>query len=172
MIASKSRDNSYTILNYFNFFLYGAIAVLVSYLPLYLGNMGFSPVQIGFLISIGPVISIFANPVWGFWSDRFQNDRLILLILLIGNLIISLFVFGTKAFFPLVVVMLLFYFFQTAIYPISTNLILYAVDKTNRSFGSYRLWGSLGFAIVAVVLGPIIQWLGISRLGWLYGLFI
>lgn len=171
MIASTERDN-YIRLNYFNFFLFGTMAVLVSYLPLYLGNIGFTPIQIGFLISIGPVISIFANPVWGFWSDRLQNDRLILLILLIGNLFISLFVFGIDAFFPLTFVILLFYFFQTAIFPISTNLILFAVDKTNRSFGSYRLWGSLGFAIVAVTLGPIVQWMGIGQIGWLYGMFM
>jgi PPP family 3-phenylpropionic acid transporter len=117
MINSDKRV-SYTTLNYFNFFLFGSIAVLVSFLPLYFQGKVFTPVQIGLLMSVGPVISIFANPIWGFWSDRLQNDRLILLILLSGNLIFSQSIFGMEAFFLLLIVTLLFYFFQTAVYSI------------------------------------------------------
>jgi len=54
----------------FNFFLYGALSVLISFIPLYFQEVGFTTVAIGMLMAGGPFVSIFANPFWGYWSDR------------------------------------------------------------------------------------------------------
>nr|WP_307476044.1 MFS transporter [Paenibacillus harenae] len=50
----------------------------------------------------------------------------------------------------------------------SNTLILNSIEGTNRSFGTFRLWGSLGWGIMAVAAGPIIGQIGIERLWMIY----
>lgn len=152
----------------FNFFLYGAIAIISSYFPLYFEEIGLNKVEIGMLMAGGPFISIFANPFWGFWSDRLQNIRRILIILLAGNLLAAVVVFQLHSFMLIFAAMLLFFFFQSPTFSQSNSLILNYIEGTKYKFGVFRLWGSLGWAIIAVVAGPIISWMGIVNLWIIY----
>lgn len=38
--------------------------------------------EIGSLMAIGPFVSLFANPFWGFWSDKSRNIRIILMMMM------------------------------------------------------------------------------------------
>ena len=159
-------------LKYFNFFMYGSWSLLGPFLPLYFDYAGFERIEIGILMSVGPMISVLANPFWGYWSDRLQNPRRVVIIMLAGNLALSQTYYHT-AYFPLVLFLLmLFYFFQTALSPLSNSLTLQAIENTDQHFGTYRLWGSLGFALMILVTSPFIEWLGIQHLGLLYASFV
>lgn len=171
-MAEQQAGRSLFHLKNFNFFLYGSLAILYPFLPLYFKNAGFNTVQIGLLMSIGPVVSIVANPFWGYWSDRLQNTRLILLIMLIGNLLLSQSFFQMESFFWVLTLMVVFFFFQTALFPINDSLILHSIENTIYRYGAFRLYGSLGFAVLATASSPVIHWLGIDRLGWIYGSFL
>jgi len=156
----------------FNFFLYGALSVLISFIPLYFQEVGFTTVAIGMLMAGGPFVSIFANPFWGYWSDRLQNIKKILLIMLIGNLIIIQIVFQLNS-LPLVfIAMLLFFNFQTPLFSQSNSLILNTIEGTPYKFGTFRLWGSLGWAIMAVGAGPLINVIGIKNLWLVYSFML
>ncbi|MBS4200827.1 MFS transporter [Bacillus sp. FJAT-49732] len=156
----------------FNFFLYGALSVLMSFIPLYFQEVGFTTVAIGMLMAGGPFVSIFANPFWGYWSDRLQNIKKILLIMLIGNLIIIQIVFQLNS-LPLVfIAMLLFFNFQTPLFSQSNSLILNTIEGTPYKFGTFRLWGSLGWAIMAVGAGPFIDLIGIKNLWIVYSFML
>ncbi|MCJ8007792.1 MFS transporter [Lederbergia wuyishanensis] len=156
----------------FNFFLYGALSVLMSFIPLYFQEVGFTTVAIGMLMAGGPFVSIFANPFWGYWSDRLQNIKKILLIMLIGNLIIIQIVFQLNS-LPLVfIAMLLFFNFQTPLFSQSNSLILNTIEGTPYKFGTFRLWGSLGWAIMAVGAGPLINVIGIKNLWLVYSFML
>lgn len=167
-----TRLDPLTQLKYFNFFMYGSWSMLNPYLPLYFQNAGFQSMQIGILMSVGPLISLIANPFWGYWSDRTQNPRLILIIMLICNIATSQMYFQSNQFAIVFSLMLLFYFFQTALNPISNSLTLYAIENTPYQFGTFRLWGSLGFAVMALVSSPVIAYFGIQNLGFLYASFV
>lgn len=158
-------------LNYvklFNFFLYGSISILLSFFPLYFQSAGFNKMAIGMLMAGGPFVSIFANPFWGYWSDRLQNIRRILVIMLIGNLIIVQFVFQFDSMVWAFIAMLCFFLFQTPLFSQSNSLILNTIEGTSYKFGSFRLWGSLGWALLAVAVSPLIDWIGIDNLWIVY----
>ncbi len=146
--------------------------MLNPYLPIYFGNIGFSNIQIGLLMSVGPLVSLLANPFWGFWSDRMRNTRFIISVLLIGNILTSQIFFQMHWFYSVFVFMLLFYFFQTALNPLSNSLILHLIENTEQHFGTFRLWGSIGFALMAIASSPIIGRVGVGNLGWIYGGFV
>ncbi len=173
MLLFKKREyDPYLQLKLFNLFMFGSWSLLNPFLPIYFQNIGFNNLQIGLLMSIGPMISIIANPFWGYWSDRTQNTRLILLIMLTGNIIMSQIYFQLSSFSFILMVMIIFYSFQTALNPLTSSLIFQTIQGTAYSFGTFRLWGSLGFAIIILIASPVIQWLGVENLGYLYGSFV
>lgn len=159
-------------LKLFNLFMFGSWSLLNPFLPLYFSHAGFDSVQIGLLMSVGPLVSLVANPFWGYWSDRLQNPRKIILIMLAGNLLTSQLYFQTPVFGLVFALMLLFYFFQTALNPLSNSLTLFAIEGTSHHFGTFRLWGSIGFAVMVIAASPLIALAGIGQLGWFYGVMV
>jgi len=164
--------NMLGMLKVFNFVLYGALAIYSTFFALYLKDIGFSNVQIGLLVAGGPLIGLVANPFWAYWADRLRNNKRILIICLIGNFTCMQFVFMTKS-YTLIYSLMLFYFaFQSPLFTQSNSLILNVIEGTNRKFGEFRAWGSLGWALIAVIAGPIIGWLGISKLWIIFDLML
>lgn len=114
--------------------------------------------EIGSLMSVGALVSIIANPFWGIWSDRYQNIRRIVLVMLTGTLVLTQLVFQANTYEMIYISILFFYFFQGPLFAQSNTMILSYIDGTSRSFGSFRLWGSLGWAFTAILAGPVIEW--------------
>ncbi|OMF18942.1 MFS transporter [Paenibacillus sp. FSL H7-0331] len=170
--ASSVNVRSFGVIKGFNFFIYGAIAIYSSFFPLYLKAIGMSNFMIGLLLAGGPFISLLSNPFWGYWSDRLQNGRRILILLLVGNGLVMQAVFAVHSTYFIYGLMLIYFFFQTPLFSQSNSLILDVVERTGHKFGSFRLWGALGWAIMAVVTGPILEWLGIGEFWIVYGLMI
>jgi MFS transporter, PPP family, 3-phenylpropionic acid transporter len=159
----NGRPN-FLILKVFNYVIYGAMAIFNTFFPLYLKEIGVSTVAIGFLLAGGPMISVIANPFWGYWSDRLQNIKRTLIIMLVANLVVAQIVFQLHSYLWIYVVMLVFYFFQTPIFSQSNSLILNVIEGTPVQFGAIRLWGSIGFSFTAVMIGPLLGAIGIEQL--------
>ncbi|WP_410512671.1 MFS transporter [Paenibacillus sp. BR2-3] len=168
MRENFDKQPSFTSLKWFNFFVYGTMVLFTSFFQLYLQDVGMNKLEIGALMSLGPFVSIFANPFWGIWTDRYQNIRRIVLLMLTGTLVLSQLAFQANTYEMIYISMILFYFFQTPLFAQSNTLILSYIDGTDRRFGSFRLWGSLGWALTAVLAGPVIQSMGISVLSYLF----
>ena len=167
------RDNldkqlSFTSLKWFNFFVYGTVVLFTSFFPLYLQVVGMNKLEIGSLMSVGALVSIIANPFWGIWSDRYQNIRRIVLVMLTGTLVLSQLVFQANTYEMIYVSILFFYFFQGPLFAQSNTMILSYIDGTSHRFGSFRLWGSLGWAFTAILAGPVIEWADVSVLSYLF----
>ncbi|MCA0756827.1 MFS transporter [Paenibacillus sp. N4] len=152
----------------FNFFVYGAIAVYSTFFALYLQSVGMSTLEIGALMAGGPVVSLLANPFWGYLSDRFRNIRLILIFMLTGSMLIMQFVFLSGSYTLIYAAMLCFFFFQMPLFSQSNSLILNSIEGTAHQFGAFRLFGSLGWAVMAAGAGPVIGRIGIDRLWIVY----
>ncbi|TBL77363.1 MFS transporter [Paenibacillus thalictri] len=170
--ASGLKTRSFAVIKSFNFFVYGAIAIYSSFFPLYLKEIGVPSLQIGMLLAGGPFIAILANPFWGYWSDRWRNIKLILIVLLIGNAVVMQSVFLGVTGTLLFVLMLVYFFFQSPLFSQSNSLILDTIEHTGRRFGEFRVWGSLGWALMAAAAGPVLGFLGINRFWIIYSLLM
>lgn len=150
------------IVKSFTFFYYVMLAVVVSFFPLYYDSLGFSKTQIGTLYSIGPMMAIASNLIWGLLSDRWQTLKKTILLVLFGQLAAILLLFQTKVYSTLFVIMAVFYFFQTPLSGLNDSNILLHVRQTGKSYASYRIWGSIGYAVAAVVFGMILSRFGLE----------
>lgn len=137
----------------FYFFVFFAFGTLLPLLSVYLQEVaGLSGAEIGMIMSISPVTTIFVQPIWGMVTDYTRKPVLVLTIALFATSLIGLLYSFVDEYRWLVVMAILLASAQSAIIPISDSIALHYVQKSGKKYGSIRLWGSIGFA-VAVLIG-------------------
>lgn len=166
------RTSSFSQLKLYNFFVYGAIAVFTSFFQIYLQDIGLTKIEIGTLMAIGPFVSLFANPFWGYMSDRTQNIRRTVLIMVAGTLLFVQAVFLAQSYSLIFTAMIFYYFFQSPLFAQTNSMILTYIDGTEHKFGSFRLWGSMGWAFTAISVGPIMDRLGDSHISLVFSVLL
>lgn len=143
-----------------NFSYYATTAVLMPFLPLYFEQRGYSSAQIGILMTAGPFVTMFAQPLWGYLSDRYQTLKLIILGLWLMTIASSAGIFQTTQYSFALLFMLLLYFFMQSSVPLMDTLAIKAARQAGASYGSVRMFGSLGFTLMAISSGPLLMKLG------------
>jgi len=148
---------------------YCSNAILVAYLPLFFYARGFTAVEVGLLMMGGPFVAMFAQPVWGYISDKFQTVKWVLLLLWSVALLCSVGVFFSSG-FPLTFTFItLLYFFLMPSSPLLDSLTIRVSQEAGTSYGGVRLWGSIGFSVSAIVSGAILIAIGgVKNVIWLY----
>ncbi|MBP1931283.1 MFS transporter [Ammoniphilus resinae] len=159
-------------LSSYTFLFYASMACIAPFIPLYFQDKGLSPTEIGLVLTAGPFISIFAQPLWGYVSDRRQTVKKVLLLIMVLALLASIGIFSADSFYPIWFFMLLFMFFMTPIQPLSDSLIIAYAQKRGLNYGSIRLWGSVGFSLTALALGMALGNCGIGYLGLIYAVLL
>ena len=152
----------------FLFFLHSSMAITVGFLPLYFKNLGFSGVQVGWLIAVGPFGSLIAQPFWGYISDRFKTVKKTLIWCLGIAILTSGVLFQLKAFSHLMVMLYLFFFFMAPVVGLGDSLSQRTATSLKTNFGRIRMWGSFGFAITSLIVGWVYTIIGIGNIYWPY----
>ncbi|MEW6353302.1 MAG: MFS transporter [Pseudomonadota bacterium] len=147
----------YWRLSGFYFFYFATLGVLIPYWGLYLKSVGLTPADIGNLMALFMFSRIVAPNVWGWIADHsHQRMRVARLASFLAALIFSAMFFGAS-FWWLAAVMLLFSFFWNAALPL---LEVTTMNHSGARAGSYarvRLWGSVGFIVSVLGLGPVLD---------------
>nr|WP_317891290.1 MFS transporter [Paenibacillus oceani] len=151
------------------FSFYALQAVLLPYLPVYFGMKGYTPVQIGWLMNIGPFVAMFAQPVWGYLSDKYNTIKRIIGLLWLFTILASVGLFLSGTFGLAFWFVMLLYFFMYPSIPLLDSLAMKSIRGTKQSYGAVRSWGSAGFSIVAILSGYMLAWIGgIEKIGYLF----
>ncbi|MDU4695077.1 MULTISPECIES: MFS transporter [Paenibacillus] len=161
-LQDKKRHSSFSLLplGLVNFFIYGTMVIFAAFFQLYLQDIGMDKLEIGSLMAIGPLISLLAHPFWRYLGDQRQNPRAVLLVMMLGLLLMGHLMFKVNTFSMLYLTMILLYFFLSPLLSQSNTLILGYTAGTENQFGTYRIWGSLGWTFIALAAGPIIDAIG------------
>ncbi|WP_026908064.1 MFS transporter [Paucisalibacillus globulus] len=145
--------------------------IILSFLPLYLAYKGLNGTEIGWVLAIGPLASIFAQPFWGYMSDKYKTVKKILLICVMGLLIFSTIFFQMNTLISIMCMGAVFYFFTTPIGGLGDSLAQRRADETGVSFGTIRTWGSVGFSVSSLIIGSILSKYGVEYMIWPYLFF-
>jgi len=148
---------------YFALF-YAAIGVLLPFLNIHFREIGFSGVQISSLLIAGLILQILLATQAGLWFDHSTKKRLILgLAILVWMLIMG----GLpllRLYLPILFLYALAYTISMIISSTAINLSYQAGINPNggrNHFGKMRLWGSVGFSVLALLGGWLIEHYGI-----------
>ncbi|MCZ8512073.1 MFS transporter [Paenibacillus filicis] len=152
-----------------NLFYYATTGILNPFLPIYFAGKGYSSSQIGLLMMIGPFVTIFAQPLWGYLSDRYHTLKLIIFGLWMMTLLSSIGIFLTSGFPLAFLFMLLLYFFMLSSIPLLDTISLKAAQQAGVGYGSLRMFGSMGFTLLAMLSGTLLTALGgMNNIPYLY----
>jgi PPP family 3-phenylpropionic acid transporter len=157
MKQSHSLQGQLAVLRTLQFANYATMVLLVTYFPLYFESMGFTKLQIGAIYSVGPFLSIVSNLAVGILSDRTKSLRRILSLLYCVQILALALLMPQKEFGIMAGIMSLFYLFQTPINSMLDSVALLAAEQMKISFPSIRMFGSLGYALCAVIFGYLLK---------------
>lgn len=163
-------DNKFKFMGHYVLY-FAATGIYFPFLPLFLANIPLNSVQIGFLLSIGPLTSIFAQAFWGSIADHYNRKKESLLLTLTFTAIISLLLPLGKGLAVLAIILFLYNLTNSAVTPLSDSLVLSTL-KDSRDYGKIRLWGSLGFALTAGIGGVVFTFIPLALFGTIIGLIL
>lgn len=156
----------YWRLSGFYFLYFALLGTLVPYWSLYLKDLGFGAVAIGFLMAVPQITKIGAPNLWGWLADRTGRR---LRIIRLGNLAAALAflpVFWVDAPWTMAILLAAFSFFWNAVLAQFEVVTLRALGAQAHRYSQVRLWGSLGFISAVLVVGWALDRLPISLLPW------
>lgn len=160
------RDHStpYWRLSGFYLFYFAALGALLPYWGLYLQSLGFGAREIGELIAILMATKIVAPNVWGWIADH-TGKRMMIVRLgsLLAVIAFSGVFFGTSYWWMAAVLSLFSFFWNATLPQFEATTMSYLGDSAHR-YSRIRLWGSLGFIIAVMVVGPLLEARGVDLL--------
>ena len=140
-----------------NTFVWTTTALYMPFIGAYYTQQGITPLQVGLLTSIGPVVSIVIQPLWAYISDRIGRRRRVLIIVSIGSGVTILSYLVHVSFGAFVIATLLLTSFNTAILPLSDALVTSLAAKIEANFAHIRMGGTIGYAVTALILGNFLK---------------
>jgi PPP family 3-phenylpropionic acid transporter len=152
----------------FYFLFFGAIGCYVPFINLYFRQVGLPGRAIGVLAAVPPLIMLVAGPVWGAAGDRFRIHRWLLPLAALGPIVPSLLMARTAAFGSLAALVMVAAVFWAPIQPLIDSAVLDLVAGTRHSYGSIRVWGSVGFTVMAWLMGYVVSSRGLPALFYGY----
>ena len=153
----------YWRLSGFYFFYFASLGALIPYWSLYLKSLDYSAQSIGILMAVIPATKVFAPYLWGWLADRTRHP--IIIIRLANMLAVLAFagVFVDTGFVWLLLVLLAFSFFWNSSLPLFEAMTLNHLGDDEHKYSVVRLWGSLGFIMMVVLLGEYFDMTSIDR---------
>ncbi|WP_209122234.1 MFS transporter [Alkalihalobacillus sp. BA299] len=144
------------------FFAYSIMTIVISYIPVYFRYQGVTAKDLGILLAVGPLASIFAQPFWGYMSDKFKTIKRVLLIVVTGTFVSTFVLFQMNHLAGYTIMMFVLFLFLAPVTALGDSLSQKTALKHKVSFGRIRMWGSLGFAVVSLLAGYYLTFVGIQ----------
>jgi PPP family 3-phenylpropionic acid transporter len=168
-MRNKNRSNRFLSIRLYYFLITGASAFVIPFIGLFYQRQGLSGTQIGMLGSVAAVTSLIAAPFWGRWSDQTSSPRKPLRIAFIGSAVVYLIISRHDTFIWLAILTCINGILSAGIDPMSDAIAVNMLKgQTKSGFGSIRLWGSLGWAVMVLISGWIIERTSIISAFWGY----
>lgn len=133
------------------------------YVTSLLVHQGMTSQRIGVMMAFGTLLAILFQPLWGILVDRYQRTRLVLMLTLIvpGTIV---YFYNVKWLVVIVLVYSLYTIFQSTQTPIADAYAVNAASAAGTSFGTIRLFGSIGTALGGYFGGLYLNWMGVTEL--------
>ena len=156
-------------LSSFYAFYFAILGAIVPYMSLYLESIGFTPSQIGVLMSTLLITKIIAPNFWGLILDKQSlkhpslQTKTVTFALSICCLMF-LWLNFTEHFWLIAALMFAYSFFWNAVLPQMETIVYNYLGEKRHLYGKIRVWGSIGFIISVTCLGWLIDNYGINIL--------
>jgi PPP family 3-phenylpropionic acid transporter len=147
------------------FFLnYAGIGQFLAFLNVYYNSIGLTGVQIGLLGTISTAIAIFGSTLWGILSDRLGKPRWLFATAFTGTILGTLALSAARPFAWIFTAVCFLSLFNTTLSPLIDSTALVLLGDQRQRYGTYRVWGSLGFILTSSAAGFIYERTGLHAM--------
>ncbi len=154
------------------FLFYGAFSILLPFLALFYKSLGMTGGQIGLLAAISPIISFFGAPLWTGAADATHSHKLVTMLSTVGVVIVAFIFPNVATFGGLLLIVSLYAFFGAPASSLVDSAVLTMLGDRKERYGRIRLWGTIGYGVVAPFAGNLIGRLGLKWAFWGYAILM
>lgn len=137
------------------FWFYAGVGTFSPYAALYYQDLGFNGLQLGLLTALPALGTAVSGPFWGIAADTLSAHRAILRIVLGIALVVSLALSQITSYVPFLVTLGILAFALVPVPPLWDSYAVSAAERGGKAYGSLRIFGSLGFTSMVLVMGTV-----------------
>ena len=140
-----------------NYFFYFAIlGLFVPYLGIFLDGKYFSSREIGEILAIVTTTKIIGPSLWAMFADKTGNQLSVIRLGALLSLLCFTALAWLNSYWLVVLFLSLFTLFSAAILPQIEVMTQNSIRRSAKIYARIRLWGSIGFIVLAVFSGEVI----------------
>ena len=163
-VSSNNQQVPYGHLSGFYALYFALLGCIAPFWGLYLQAQDFSAQDIGLLLGLFSMVRIFAPNMWAALNQKFPDPMKLVRLASILMLVCFSFILLAQSLWQYAAVMIAYGFFWAAILPQYEAITLRYLKDDIDSYSAVRLWGSVGFIVVVLILGILFDWLSINWL--------
>ena len=156
-MATENKRTYHLVIGSQYFLYFGVLGIFLPFFNLYCYHLGFSGFRIGILSAVRSVALVLFPLVWGALADRLNARRPIYILCCFCSTLIWMLYLFTVDFWPMLAITIFYGIFFSPIISFLEAFTMDILGKQKKSYGRIRVWGSISFIVVVLVLGKIID---------------
>jgi PPP family 3-phenylpropionic acid transporter len=172
-VAIPLTFKTYGRLSAFYFFYFALLGAWLPFWPLYLRDLGYNAAAIGAMAGTLQATKIIAPNIWGWLADRSGQRLRIIRFGAAAAVVIFSGIFFLDGFIWLLLIVAGFSFFWNAVHAQFEVITLAHLRDQVQRYSLVRVWGSIGFIVIVLVLGALFDHVALRALPFiLFGLLL
>lgn len=140
------------------YFLYfGVLGIYLPFFNLYCYHIGFSGTEIGSLSAVRSTVMVIFSLAWGHLADRYKVRKPIYLVCSFSAAALWLLYFTTVDFWPMMIITVLYTVFFAPVISFLESFTMDSLQSRKAAYGKVRVFGSISFITVVILLGRLID---------------
>ncbi len=127
------------------------------FIVIFLMANNINTVDIGIILMLNSIATLVGQPIWGMLSDKLRSIKKVYLFCIFISTVLILLLPLIKNEAGIFIFMPLITFFFCCVGPLLDSWTIHSTKNSGKSYGAYRLWGSIGFSVVSIVVGKLIN---------------
>jgi len=151
------------------FFYYATVGAFMPYWSPYLEARGFTATEIGVAYAMAGLLRAVMPFLWGWWGDHTGQRIRLVRQTSVASLLLFLLIPFVDGVWAITAAMMGYNLFWQALLAQFETVSMVHLQATGGDYSRVRLWGSVGFVVAVLSLGPLLDIFGILPLPWLVG---
>ena len=139
------------------FWYFASLGLTIPFFGIYLDFLDFNSREIGEILAVVAATKIFGPTLWAIAADRTGKPLPIIQRGALLALVCYSLLFFVTSYWWVVIALASFSLFWNAILPQLEAVTLASIKRSAKLYGRIRLWGSIGFIVIAMLSGELID---------------
>ena len=168
-LTQKVKTKHMILVSLLPFLFYAGGAAVFPYYNLIFRAKGLNLEQIGILLLVPRLISLFSIMIWGGIADAFNMQKHLLPLALFITIPFIFLTYHNENYESILIYFCIYSFCSAPVMALIDNTIL---DVVGKRFGIARVWGSVGWGVGSIITGAVAEKFGLINSLWIYGICI